>query len=94
MRIFGLEKLHEFCEKYTDCRPWIQNWLADVRSSKWSTLNELKERYPTASILSNNVVIFNVKGNKYRMAVQVAINSQVIAVKWIGTHAEYSRRSF
>ena len=94
MRLIGLQLLQEFCEKHPDCRPWIENWIADVKAAKWTSLNDLKDRYPSASILAKNFVIFNVKGNSYRLSVQVAVSAQVVAVKWIGTHSEYSRKNF
>lgn len=94
MRLIGLNILQEFCEKHSDCKSWIENWIADVRAAKWRSLNDLKERYPSASILAKNIVIFNVKGNSYRLSVQVAVSMQIVAIKWIGTHAEYSRKNF
>lgn len=86
--------MQEFCEKHSDCKSWIENWIADVRAAKWRSLNDLKKRYPSASILAKNIVIFNVKGNSYRLSVQVAVSMQIVAIKWIGTHAEYSRKNF
>lgn len=70
----------------------MQNWIVDVRASQWRTLHDIKERYPSASLLPNNVIIFNVKGNHFRLEVQVALQVGVVAIKWIGTHAEYTRR--
>lgn len=94
MRLIGLGVLHEFCLKHAECKSWIECWISDVKASTWSSLNDLKLRYPSASILPGNIVIFNVKGNGYRLVVQVAIRAQTIAVTWAGTHAEYSRRKF
>jgi mRNA interferase HigB len=94
MRLIGLNLLHAFCEKHTDCRSWVENWVADIKASQWDNLNDLKYRYPSASILTGGVAIFNVKGNNYRLVVQVAVATQIVLVKWIGTHAEYSRRNF
>jgi len=94
MRLIGLSVLHEFCEKHAICRSWIENWIVDVRAAKWKSLNELKERYPSASLLPDNIVIFNVKGNGYRIVIQIAVNAQVVVIKWAGTHAEYSHKEF
>ena len=94
MRLIGLSTLHAFCEKHSDCKSWVRNWIADVKTSKWESLNDLKTRYPSASILGGRIVIFNVKENSYRLATQVTMGVQVVAVKWTGTHAEYSRRTF
>ena len=92
MRILGLGKLHDFCVAHADAKSWIENWIADVRNSSWKAPHEVKQRYASASFLASNIVIFNVRGNNYRLAVQVAYGAKTIAVQWIGTHAEYSRR--
>jgi mRNA interferase HigB len=94
MRLIGTNKLDSISKKHPDCKSWINNWISDVKAAKWKSLNELKDRYPSASILPGNIVIFNVKGNAYRLVVQLAFNSQVVAVKWIGTHSEYDHKKF
>lgn len=94
MKIIGLGLLSAFCDEHADCRGWIANWIQDVRQATWSTPQDIKLRYPTASFLGQNVVIFNVRGNVYRLQTQVALRVGVVAVKWIGTHAEYDKRKF
>ena len=94
MRIIGLGLLSAFCEQHADCRKWVANWIIDVRQSDWSTSHDIRMRYPAASFLASNVVIFNVRGNDYRLETQIAFQSGVVAIKWIGTHAQYSKRSF
>lgn len=94
MRLIGKEILDKFCKKHPDCKLWIENWIVDVKAANWKSLNDLKERYPSASILAENIVIFNVKGNSHRLAVQIAMKTQIIAVKWIGTHSEYDHKTF
>jgi mRNA interferase HigB len=94
VRIVGRDHLTAFCAKHTDCTGWIQAWVAEVERSKWKTPAELKSRYPSASLLGKNVVIFNVKGVRYRLATRVAFNSGVVFVDWAGTHAEYDRKKF
>jgi len=94
MRVIGLGLLKAFCDEHADCRKWIANWIGDVRQRTWSTTHDVKLRYPSASMLANNVVIFNVRGNEYRLETQIAFKGGVVAVKWIGTHAEYTKRRF
>lgn len=93
MRIVGRERVDEFLQLHADARPWIENWIADVEASKWATPQDIKAHYATASFLPDRVVIFNVKGNHYRLEVQVAYNTSVIVIRWMGTHAEYSKRT-
>ena len=80
------------CRKHPDCRKWVTNWLVDANASRWQTPQNVKDRYPSASLLADNVVIFNVRGNEYRMVTHIAYKTGVVAVKWIGTHAEYEKK--
>jgi mRNA interferase HigB len=93
MRLVGRETLDRFCSKHADARKWITSWLSDVESGAWTSPQSIKERYVTASFLGGNTVIFNVKGNDYRMEVVVAYRTAIVTVKWIGTHAEYDERN-
>ena len=92
MRIIGLGRLQQFTTTHPDCRSWVKNWVSDVKASQWKTTQDIKRRYPAASFLPDNVVIFNVRGNNYRLVTQIAFGVGVVAVKWEGTHAEYSRQ--
>lgn len=92
MRIIGLGRLHAFCADHADCRTWIANWISDIKKSQWKTTHEIKQRYPSVSFLANQMVIFNVRGNGYRLETQIALGVGTIVVLWIGTHAAYTRR--
>jgi len=92
MRVVGRDRLDIFCRRHADARPWLENWLADAESAEWHNPDDIKRRYASASFLAANVVIFNVKGNRYRFEVQVAYKTGVIVVRWLGTHAEYTQR--
>lgn len=93
MRVVGRETLDRFCSNHADARKWIAGWLQEVEASTWTTPQEIKNRYANASFLEGNTVIFNVKGNDYRLEVVVAYRTEVVVVEWIGTHAEYNERN-
>jgi len=93
MNIAGRSLLEEFCAKHTDARPWVENWLSDTEAATWMKPQDIKHRYSSVSFLPNNAVIFNVKGNDYRLEVTCAYQSHVVVVKWVGTHAEYDERN-
>ncbi len=93
MLIVGRDRLDEFTKAHADARAWIENWIADVESVRWRVPQDIKGRYASASFLADRVVIFNVKGNRYRLEVQVAYNTAVIVVRWAGAHADYTRRA-
>lgn len=92
MRVIGVEKISKFIDKHSDGSDWLQAWLAEARSANWQCTQDIKNRYRSASFLEDNIVIFNVKGNKYRLEVQVAYNTNIVAVKRISTHSEYDKR--
>lgn len=93
MKVLGREVLERFARKHSDARRWIENWLADVESATWKTPQDIRRRYASASFLPAGVVIFNVKGNAYRVEVAVAYRTGVVAIEWIGTHRDYDERN-
>lgn len=95
MKVVGRDKLAAFCKKHADARTWIEAWLAEAAVAQWKSPAEIKARYSSASLLAepNSTVIFNVKGNSYRLEVIVAYRTSVVSVQWIGTHAEYDKRN-
>lgn len=60
-----------------------------MSKAHWETPTDIKMRYRSASFLHNRRVVFNIKGNDYRLIVSVAYRFQAVYVKFIGTHAEY-----
>ena len=93
MKIVGRSHLVAFCRKHADVRKWIEHWLAEVEQATWTAPGQISARYASVSFLSDNVVIFNVKGNAYRLEVRIAYQTSVVVIRWIGTHAEYDQRN-
>ena len=93
MKILDRERLEQFCRKHADARSWIENWLADVETARWQTPQDLRNRYTSASFLGGGLVIFNVKGNTYRLEATIAYRTGTVAVEWIGTHRAYDERN-
>ncbi len=93
MRLLGKSILENFTREHPDSMDWIANWVSDVEGSVWRNFQDIKAKYPSASFISGNIVIFNVKGNHYRLEVKVAHNTATVIAVWAGTHAEYDRRN-
>ncbi len=89
MKLLGKKLLHDFKEKHIDARPQIESWEAEVEEAQWSTPHELKSRYPKASLIGNQQVVFNICRNRYRLWVQVNYRNGIVLIKKIGTHKEY-----
>ncbi len=91
MRVLGREVLESFKESHGDVRKQLDVWLGEATDAKWERWRDIKEKYSTASPLKDNIVIFNIKGNSYRLKVKVNYRYQVVKIEKIGTHAEYSK---
>lgn len=94
MRILGLPLIEEFKKNHADVRGVLDAWREEVTEATWHTTQDIKKRYPSADFLSENRVIFNIKGNSYRLAVRVRYQGGIVLVEWVGTHAEYDKKKF
>ena len=91
MRIISRRILREFWEKHPDACVPLQTWFHDVERATWNTPSDIKTTYQNASFLANNRVVFNIKGNHYRLVVVVIYRHGVIYIRFVGTHEEYDR---
>ncbi len=69
----------------------MRAWVDEVKKAQWKTPQDIKDKYRSADFLSNNRVVFNIKGNDYRLIVAVAYRFQAVYIKFVGTHAEYDK---
>jgi mRNA interferase HigB len=91
MHVISRPKLIEFWKKHKDAEVPLSLWFSKVRKAKWSSINELKRDFPTADYVGNNRVVFDVKGNHYRLIVIVFFDGQKVYIRFVGTHAEYDK---
>lgn len=77
--------------KYKQAEESLRAWIYEVRFSSWENSNELKAKYGNASIISSKRVVFNIKGNDYRLIVDIEYRLKLVFVVWFGTHAEYDK---
>ena len=91
MRVIKMPTLKEHWQKHGrgDSEQPLKSWFAEAKAARWSSPADIKRRYPTASILADNRVVFNIGGNKSRLVVHVNYELGVVLVKFLGTHAEY-----
>ena len=94
MRVVGRAILEEFASQHADVRAPLDAWLCEVEEADWQGPAEVKARFPSASILSDDRVVFNIKGNRYRLEVKVSYKVKTVLITRVGTHAEYSNWSF
>lgn len=85
----GRKILTDFADHHADVRSQIKAWFSEVEDADWKNPQDIKNRYRNASFLAGNRVVFNLKGNKYRLLVRIQFDLQIVRVVKLGTHAEY-----
>lgn len=91
MRIFARSTLQQFWEQHPDSKDSLDAWFAEALHASWRSPQEIKLRYSSADVLPDNRIVFNIKGNKYRLIVKIHYNTGMVFIRFIGTHAEYDR---
>jgi mRNA interferase HigB len=91
MNVVKRKTLIEYGKKYVDAKGQLDAWYHEADKARWYGPQDIKVRYPSASLLHNNVVVFNIKGNRYRLIVHVEYKAQVVFITCFGSHAEYDK---
>ena len=83
--------LQAFYVKHAAAKQALLSWLDETEKSIWETPNDIIANYPSADIINRKRVVFNIKGNNFRLVVDVEYNYKKVFVVWLGTHAEYDK---
>lgn len=91
MRILSRGTLRNFWKSHPDVEEALKAWYYEASHARWQSPADIKSAHRNASILRGDRVVFNIKGNKYRLIVSVRYDIGVIFIRFIGTHAEYDK---
>ena len=91
MRVIAKSTLKKFWLKHSDAELPLQNWYKLVSEADWKNPAQLKEDVKSASLVGDNRVVFNIKGNDYRLVTLLDFKFRIVFVLWIGTHKQYDR---
>jgi len=91
MKVIAIGTLRAFWERHADTEQPLKAWHDEAKAASWSSPQAIKHQYAHASFVGRNRVVFNIKGNSYRLIVAVAYRFQAVYIKFIGTHAEYDK---
>jgi len=89
LRVISRKTLVEFWTRHKDAEQPLKAWFKEAEKVCWQSPDILKRRYPFASILNNNRVVFNIKGNKYLLITMITFDYGQVFIRFVGTHAEY-----
>lgn len=89
--IINRKTLRLYISTYRSAETALEVWYNELVNAEYTNFNELKRDFPSASLLGDDRMIFNIKGNEFRLVVRVVFTYRVIQIKWFGTHKEYDR---
>ncbi len=91
MRIVAITTHQAFWEKHPDAKAPLQAWYALASRAKWQSPSDIKAAYRNASLVANERVVFNIKGNDYRLVVLVRFGQGLMFIRFVGSHSQYNK---
>lgn len=91
MRIISRKTLRDFWERHPDAGQPLQAWYVDAKASTWRSPSDIKSVYRNASFVGNDRVVFNIKGNTYRLVVVIQYQFGIVYIRFVGSHEQYDR---
>jgi mRNA interferase HigB len=97
MRVIARRTLKEFITSKADrkdqsaLKTALDPWFSEVSKANWNSAQDIKRLYAHASIISSDRIVFNIKGNDYRLVVAIDFEKSIVWIKWIGTQKEYDK---
>lgn len=88
MHIIARSPLEKFWQRHRDAEQSLKAWYRDVQQADWKTPIDVKDVYRAADILPDNRVVFNIKGNRYRLVVRIRYSSGVVYIRFVGTRTQ------
>lgn len=91
VRVIAIKTLQDFWKKHPEAELPLRAWYAEAKSAQWEKPSDITRLYRTASVLTNNRIVFNIKGNDYRLVVAINYEYKIVYIRFIGTHKEYDK---
>jgi mRNA interferase HigB len=90
-RIIAKKALKDFWEKHPETEQHLKTWYETAKQASWKTPNDVKKTYVSASIIAGNRIVFNIKGNEYRLIVKFNYQREWAFIRFVGKHADYDK---
>jgi mRNA interferase HigB len=89
MVVISKTAISDFSEFHNDSAEPLLEWYRKTKKNNWSNFNELKDTFPATDYVGNDLYVFNIKGNKYRLIARIFFSIRTVFIRFIGTHKEY-----
>ncbi len=91
MVVISYRTIREYSGDHKDVEDQLNNWYTIAEKSDWANFNELRRMFNSADAVGNDLYVFNIKGNEYRLIVRIIFRVRTFYIKFIGTHREYDK---
>ena len=91
MHVISRKTLVDFWKRHPESKGALEAWFSEASSAEWKTMPDIRRRFGSADFLAGNRVVFDICGNKYRLIVRIAYQAKIVYIRFVGTHAEYSK---
>jgi len=91
VHVISQKKLQDYYNKHKETKSQLEAWYREAKNADWNNPQEIKEKYASASIIRDNRVVFNIKGNKYRLVTKINYKMKNVYLRFFGTHKEYDK---
>ena len=91
MRVIAKKTLRDFWSKHPNCEQKLKAWYKEAEEAAWKAPADIKRAYPSALFLADNRVVFNIKGNNYRLIVKINYSYSMVWIRFVGTHEQYDK---
>ena len=91
VHVISKKILVDYYNKHKETKSQLEAWYHEAKNAEWKNPQEIKQKYASASIIGGNRVVFNIKGNKYRLVTIINYQMKIVYIRFIGTHKEYDK---
>jgi len=91
MRVIARKTLRDFYEKHATAKGPLEAWFHEAEAANWRGPQDIKKHYQSADILPGNRIVFDIKGNTFRLIVKIHYNRSIVFIRFVGTHAQYDK---
>ena len=91
MVVISYKTIREFADRYPDGEDALNNWYTIMGKSDFANFNDLRKMFNSADAVGNDLYVFNIRGNRYRLVVRILFRVRTVYIKFVGTHSQYDR---
>ncbi len=91
MHVISYKRIKKFIQKHPESSVQLKSWYRRLSRIRPSNIHELKRKFPGVDYVGNYRYVFNIKGNRYRVVAKILFTTQIVYIRFVGTHSEYDR---